>query len=141
ERNQASAGVMSAAAKLTRAKAKVYSVGLGDKLASARHSRALLEELSKRTGGRFVEARRAEQLPEFFAGIFAALVGAPVGKYETPGDRLRFVVPEDSGQVHVIVPSDDPATSVRIERAGAAVSAGRGPELRLERGRRARGYV
>lgn len=146
ERRDAADRVFSAAQKLARARAKVYAVGLGDKLAGARHSRELLEELSRRTGGRFVAARRAEQLPEFFAGIFAALVGAPVSKHQGP-EVLRFRVPADAGQMHVVVPTDDPALRVELGHAGQSwpfgkpFDAQRGPELRVESGRVRRGYI
>ena len=147
DRKQAADRVFAAAAALARSKAKVYAVGLGDKLAAARHSRALLEELGKRTGGRFIEARRADQLPESFAGIFAALVGAPVSKHASGGESLRFRIPADAGQAHVVVRTDDPALRVQIRRGGAtwpfgkAAGAFRGPELRMEQGKTQRGYV
>jgi Mg-chelatase subunit ChlD len=147
DRKAARERVVAAAQRLAQARAKVYSVGLGDKLAASRHSAALLEELSLRTGGRFLVARQGDQLPEFFAGIFAALVGAPVSKHEGGGASLPLVVPEDSGQVHVVVRTDEPGAVIELRRAGESWPFGkpdgahRGPELRIERGRAPRGYV
>lgn len=146
DRKEASERVLAAADKLKAARAKIYAVGLGDKLAAARHSRVLLQNVSQRTGGKFLEARRGDQLPEFFAGIFAALVGAPVSKHEAPSS-LRFTIPEDSGQAHVVVRTDDPALRLELRHAGQswpfgkAEGAYRGPELRMERGATPRGYA
>jgi Mg-chelatase subunit ChlD len=151
DRKDASARVLAAATRLAQARAKVYAVGLGDKLAAARHSRALLEQLSQKTGGKFLEARRGDQLPEFFSGIFAALVGAPVSKHEAP-DSVRFRIPEDSGQAHVVVRTDDPTLKIELRRPGQSgplatwpfgktQEAFRGPELRMEQGATPRGYA
>jgi Mg-chelatase subunit ChlD len=147
DRRLARERVFSAAKRLAQARAKVYSVALGEKLAAAHHSRALLEELGARTGGRLLLARQADQLPEFFAGIFAALVGAPVSKHEAAGSSLSLRVPEDSGQVHVVVRSDEPSATIALRRGGESWPFGkpeatfRGPTLRIEQGRTPRGYV
>lgn len=146
DRSAIESAVLKPADRLAQSKAKVFVVGLGKAFDSAQRSRALLEEVARRTGGRFLRATTAEQVPEFFTDVFAALVGAPVFK-PAPAANVSFDVPPDAAQLHVVILNDDAAPRFDVTGPGGAfpfgkpASEARGPVVRLERGNRKRGYA
>ncbi len=139
-------GVLDAASRLSAAHAKVFVVGLGGAFDKAKRSRALLDEVAKRTGGRFLAATSADRVPELFTDVFATLVGAPVFK-PAPAGVVSIDVPPDAEQLHLVARVDDPSGGVEVTRGGTKLPFGKpanqvsGPTLRLERGKRPRGYA
>ncbi len=139
-------GVRDAENKLKQSHAKVFVIGLGNAMARAKRSRALLESVAQHTGGRFLSATSADRVPEFFTDVFAALVGAAVLK-PAPAASVTVNVPADAEQLHVVARLDDPSASIALDRGGVAFPFGKakdqasGPIVRVERGRKARGYA
>lgn len=103
---------------------QVFPIGFGTELAgttaAADKSRALLREIAARTGGTALVARSGQDLPGFFASIFAALVGAPVEPpREMTGETTTFDVYPGARGVTVVVPTAD--ADLRVEAPGVRV--------------------
>ncbi|MEZ4226726.1 MAG: VWA domain-containing protein [Polyangiaceae bacterium] len=139
--------VSRAAEDLARRGAKVFVVGLGAGFEKAERSRALLSSVTKRTGGKVLVASAADRVPELFADVFAALVGSPVDK-PAPATSVGFTVPPDTERLHLVARTDSSSLPVEFKGPAGAVfpfgksaTDARGPALRLESGKRRRGYA
>ncbi len=139
--------VTRAAGDLSRRGAKVFVVGLGRGFQKAERSRRLLASVAQSTGGRLLVAGSADRVPELFTDVFAALVGSPVQK-PPAAKAVNFQVPPDTKHLHLIVRTDSGELPVKFTDSGGAAfpfgkaaPAVRGPEFRVERGRKRRGYA
>lgn len=146
ERKRLGGKVLDAAGALAARKAKVFVVGLGRGFQAAERSRALLSQVAQRTGGRLILADDPNRVPELFTDVFAALVGSPVQK-PAAAPAVTLDVPEDAAGMHVIVRTDAAEAPFTLTRSGQSFPFGkppteaRGPDVRLERGKRPRGYA
>jgi len=103
---------------------QVFPIGFGSEIGgttpAADKSRALLREIAERTGGTALIARSSQDLPGFFAAVFAALVGAPVDPpREMTAETTTFDVHPGARGVVVVVPTAD--AGLRVEATGARV--------------------
>jgi Mg-chelatase subunit ChlD len=137
--------VTAAAADLSRRGAKVFVVGLGRGFDKAERSKALLAKVAQGTGGRLLVAGSADRVPELFTDIFAALVGSPVEKPPLAAS-VQLNVPPDTERLQLVVRTDSTELPVTLTNPdGAPFPFGspgaRGPEFRVEGGRKRRGYA
>jgi Mg-chelatase subunit ChlD len=140
ERELVAKSIRDSAALLKRAKAKVFVIGLGAGFDKAKRSRALLDEIARDSGGSLLFADSADRVPEFFADVFAALVGAAVDK-PPPSDTVELSVPDDTDTLSVVVRNDEPDAGLSISREGKPPERMHGPTTRLETGKKPRGYT
>lgn len=140
ERDAVAKGIRDSAARLRQQKAKVFVIGLGAGFDKAKRSRALLDEIARGSGGSLLFADNADRVPEFFADVFAALVGAAVDK-PSPGPSVELSVPDDTDQLSVVVRNDESDVGFELARDGKAPGNMLGPITRIETGRKPRGYT
>ncbi|MCA9619301.1 MAG: VWA domain-containing protein [Myxococcales bacterium] len=105
DREETAKRVMAAAKRFEQAGARVFTIGLGRAVTVAQHSSALLHEVAAATRGQFVHAQEARDVPAIFAGIFGALVGAPVLQevLDAEHPQLSFSVPGGADRLHVVL--------------------------------------
>lgn len=107
---------------------RLYTVGLGSDLNTntdeARRSREMLEQLAGATGGSFLAATSADQLPRFFAAIYSALVGAVVEEptgIDQEQTTFRFEVLRGARRVAVVAAAaGNPALRLSLGGPGGA---------------------
>lgn len=111
-----------AADKLKQSGARVFTIGLGNAPTRSEHSAALLRSVADKTGGKFLHAQNARDVPRIFAGIFGALIGAPVMQDRLDQGRTTatFTVPKGASRLHVILVPDNPRDleSCQLTRQG-----------------------
>lgn len=125
EADAAERRVRDAASALAASSARVFTVVLGKNALGAQRSSALLREVAQRTNGRFVPAQTAQDVPQLFASILGALVGAPVVEESlSPGrTSVQLVAPKGSDRLHVVLVPDalGDVAGATLRRGGAVV--------------------
>jgi Mg-chelatase subunit ChlD len=113
-----------AADQLKERGARIFTIGLGNAPTRSAHSAALLRNAADRSGGKFLHAQSARDVPRIFASIFGALIGAPVmqDRLDSGRGQTSFVVPKGASRLHVVfVPqSTRDLDGVTLSRRGAA---------------------
>jgi Mg-chelatase subunit ChlD len=146
KRDAVAKGIRDSASALKKSKAKIFVIGLGAGFDKAKRSRALLDEIARGSGGSLLLADDADKVPEFFADVFAALVGAAVEK-PAAATSVELSVPDDTDELSVVVRGDEREIGFELTRDGGGsfpfglpADRARGPVLRLETGKKPRGY-
>jgi hypothetical protein len=127
--------------------ARVFTIGFGTALAGSRSGRGtgqvkesidLLRSLAKVSRGRTLIEHDVDKIPGFFSEIFAALVGAPVEGFPSPGNKpsesYDFEVVEGTSALSVVVPtSGDPNFDVGLRRNEKTTPAKKRREVEIDR--------